>query len=126
MTLSKKFWIIACFVYFLFILSVMLAADLGMFVHASWAQHPYDKVAHFTFYGIASFLCHRATSKRMVKIFNYRIPLGPGIFTIFTAAEEMLQAILPHRTSSIEDFLSSFAGIVVFYLMGEIWDRKKS
>ena len=46
-------------------------------------------------------------------------------FTVFTAAEETLQAILPNRTASIEDFLFSFDGIAVFYLVGEVWDRKK-
>ena len=58
-------------------------------------------------------------------LFNYSIPFGPAIFTIFTAAEEMLQAILPNRRASIEDFLFSFCGIAVFYSIGEVWDRKK-
>jgi hypothetical protein len=44
---------------------------------------------------------------------------------IFTAAEEMLQGILPNRSASIEDFLFSFCGIAVFYWIGEVWDRKK-
>lgn len=126
MTLSKKFWIIACFVYLVIILSIMLVADLGILANFSLARPPYDKLGHFVLYGIASFLCHRATSKRMINILNYPIPFGPGIFTIFTAVEEMLQAILPNRTASIEDFLFSFGGIVVFYWIGEICDRKKS
>jgi hypothetical protein len=37
----------------------------------------------------------------------------------------MLQAILPNRSASIEDFLYSFCGIAVFYGIGEVWDRKK-
>jgi hypothetical protein len=125
MTLSKKFWIIACFIYFGFILSIMLVADLGILVNFSLARPPYDKLGHFVLYGIASFLCHRATSKRMINILNYPIPFGPGIFTIFTAMEEMLQAILPNRTASIEDFLFSFGGIAIFYWIGEIWDRNQ-
>jgi len=104
----------------------MLMADLGLLVNFSPAHPPYDKVGHFVLYGIASFLCHRATGKRMVDILNYPIPFGPTIFTVVTAGEEMLQAILPHRTASIEDFLFSFAGIVLFYWIGEIWDTKKS
>lgn len=104
----------------------MLVADLGLLVNFYLAHPPYDKVGHFVLYGIASFLCHRATSKRMVNILNYPIPFGPALFTVFTAAEELLQAILPKRTASIEDFLFSFGGIVIFYWLGEIWDRKKA
>jgi len=89
------------------------------------AHPPYDKFGHFVLYGIASFLCHRATGKKKMILFNYSILFGPAIFTIFTAAEEMLQAILPNRSASIEDFLFSFCGIAVFYWIGEVWDRKK-
>jgi VanZ family protein len=60
-----------------------------------------------------------------MNLFNYSIPFGPGIFTIFTAAEEMLQGILPNRSASIEDFLLSFCGIAVFYWIRKFWDRKK-
>ncbi|WP_293122703.1 VanZ family protein [Microcoleus sp. bin38.metabat.b11b12b14.051] len=124
MKLSKKFWIVACLVYFLIILSIMLVADMGLLVNFSLAHPPYDKVGHFILYGIASFLCHRATGKKMMSLFGYPIPFGPALFTIFTAGEETLQAILPNRTASIEDFLASFAGIIVFYGIGEVWDRK--
>lgn len=122
---SNRFWIVASVVYFLIILSIMLLADMGKFVNFSLAQPPYDKVGHFVLYGIASFLCHRATGKKMMSVFNYPIPFGPALFTIFTAGEELLQAILPNRTASIEDFFASFAGILVFYWIGEVWDRKK-
>jgi hypothetical protein len=70
-------------------------------------------------------LCHRATGKKMMRLLNYSIPFGPALFTLFTAGEEMLQGILPNRTASIEDFLFSFAGIAVFYGIGEVWDRTK-
>ncbi len=123
--LSKKFWIVASVLYFLIILSIMLIADMGKLVNFPLAHPPYDKLGHFVLYGIASFLCHRATGKKMMSLFNYAIPFGPAIFTVFTAGEEMLQGILPNRTASIEDFLFSFAGIAVFYGIGEVWDRKK-
>ena len=125
MKLSKKFWIVTSVLYFLIILSIMLIADMGKLVNFPLAHPPYDKLGHFVLYGIASFLCHRATGKKMIRLLNYAIPFGPAIFTVFTAAEETLQAILPNRTASIEDFLFSFAGIAVFYLVGEVWDRKK-
>ncbi|MCC3406963.1 MAG: VanZ family protein [Microcoleus sp. PH2017_10_PVI_O_A] len=122
---SKKFWIVACVLYLLIILSIMLVADMGKLTNFPLAHPPYDKLGHFILYGIASFLCHRATGKKMMMVLNYPIPFGPALFTIFTAGEEMLQAILPNRTASIEDFLFSFAGIVVFYWIGEAWDKEK-
>ncbi|MBE9187772.1 VanZ family protein [Microcoleus sp. LEGE 07076] len=125
MKLSNKFWIVACVLYFLMILSIMLVADMGLLVNFSLAHPPYDKVGHFVLYGIASFLCHRATGKKMMMVLNYPIPFGPALFTMFTAGEEMLQAILPNRTASIEDFLFSLGGILVFYWIGEVWDKKR-
>lgn len=123
---KNKGWIIASVLYLLFILSVMLLADMGILVNFPLAHPPYDKLGHFILYGIASFLFHRATGKKTIDILNYKLPAGPLIFTIFTAAEELLQAILPNRTASIEDFLFSFSGIVIFYGIGEIWDSKKA
>jgi len=123
---SNRIWIIAGFLYFLILLGIMLLADMGKLVNFPLAHPPYDKLGHFILYGIASFLCHRAINRRMMAIFNYPIPLGPFIFTIFTAAEEILQGILPNRSASIEDFIASFSGIVVFYGIGEVWDKKKA
>ncbi len=122
---SKKFWIVACVVYFFILLGIMLMADMGLLVNFPLAHPPFDKLGHFILYGISSFLCHRATGKKMMMVLNYPIPFGPALFTMFTAGEEMLQGILPNRTASIEDFLFSFAGIAVFYGIGEVWDRKK-
>jgi VanZ family protein len=103
----------------------MLLAGTAKLVNFPLAHPPYDQLGHFILYGIASFLCHRATGKKNMNLFNYSIPFGPVIFTIFTAAEEMLQGILPNRSASIEDFLFSFCGIAFFYWIGEFGDRKK-
>jgi VanZ family protein len=123
---SRKPWIIACFIYLLILVGIMLLADTGKLLNFPLAHPPYDKLGHFILYGTASFLCHRATGKRMVNILSYRVPIGPLLFTIFTAAEELLQSILPNRSASIEDFLCSCGGIIIFYWIGEIWDRKKT
>lgn len=123
---TQKTWIIAFIGYFIIILTIMLVADLGMLPLKFLSNIPYyDKIGHFFLYGIASFLCHRATGKKMMAIFHYPIPLGPFIFSIFTIAEEMLQAILPHRTASAADLFFGMLGIILFYWLGEIWDGKK-
>ena len=69
MKLSKKFWIVAGFVYFLILLSIMLLAGTGKLVNFPLGHPPYDKLGHFVLYGIASFLCHRATGKKNMNLF---------------------------------------------------------
>ncbi|MEG4573461.1 hypothetical protein QUA56_12315 [Microcoleus sp. N3A4] len=54
MKLSNKFWIVAGFLYFLMILSIVLIADTGKLVNFPLAHPPYDKLGHFVLYGIAS------------------------------------------------------------------------
>lgn len=124
MKFGNKGWTIACFLYLLILLGIMLLADTGKLMSFPLAHPPYDKLGHFILYGIASFLCHRAIGRRAVAIFRYPVPLGPLIFTLFTAGEEILQAILPYRSASLEDFIASFCGIVIFYGAGELWERK--
>ncbi|MBD1940150.1 VanZ family protein [Microcoleus sp. FACHB-68] len=122
---SNLGWIIAFFGFFAILLLIMLLADLGRLPLPLFQQEPFDKVGHFCLYGIASFLSHRAINRRMMAIFNYPIPLGPFIFSLFTAFEETLQATLPNRSASFLDFAASMAGIIVFYWVGEVWDRKR-
>ena len=47
---SNKFWIVACVLYFLIILSIMLVADMGLLVNFPLAHPPYDKLGHFILY----------------------------------------------------------------------------
>lgn len=121
MSLKNQGWIIACCLYFLLLLIIMLLADFGQLrgLLFTLSQPPSDKFGHFILYGIGSFLIHRAMNKRLIVIFHQNLPLGPFIFTLITAFEEMLQSILPHRSASMEDFIASFLGIIIFYLVGE-------
>lgn len=116
----SKNWAIACCCYFAVLLAIILFADLGMLPVRELSKIPhYDTIGHFFLYGIASYLSYRALRKRAIAIFGYNLPLGPAIFTIFTIFEEVLQAILPHRTFSLLDLGASFLGIVVFYGIGK-------
>ena len=122
--LSTINWKLAFFSYLGILLGIMLLADTGMLKTFILAHPPYDKPGHFILYGIASFLSHRAINRRYLVIFGVSIPLGPFIFSHFTAFEEILQAILPNRTASFEDFFASMAGIILFYYIGEKLDKK--
>ncbi|KMW70901.1 hypothetical protein WN50_31790 [Limnoraphis robusta CS-951] len=109
------------------IFAIMLVADFGKLPYAQLEKIPYyDIIGHFFLYGIASFVCHRATNRRMMMIFHLPIPFGPFLFTLVTIAEEVLQHILPHRTFSLLDLGASLIGIVLFYKIGEIWFPQNS
>lgn len=118
-------WIVAFISYFLILLGIMALAAKGKLVNFSLAHPPYDKLGHFILYGIASFLGHRASGRRMMVILGYPLPVGPLIFTLFTIAEEMLQAMFPNRSAGFDDLLASFSGIVLFFWLGELWDNRK-
>ncbi|HEY9810773.1 MAG TPA: VanZ family protein [Halomicronema sp.] len=124
LSLSTINWKIAFFAYLATLVGIMLLADLGMLKTFILAHPPYDKLGHFMLYGIASFLSHRAINRRYLVIFGVSIPLGPFIFSHFTAFEEILQSILPNRSASFEDFFASMTGIILFYWIGEKLDKK--
>ena len=125
MKLNRFAWIVLCVIYLAILLLIMLLADLGTLNVPLFTQPPYDKVGHFGLYGRASFLTHRALNRQMLKILSFSFPLGPFIFSLFTIFEEILQEILPNRTFSLLDLAASFAGIIVFYWLGEVWERRK-
>lgn len=122
---SAQGWIIAGSLYFLTLLGIMLLANTGKLVNFPLAHPPYDKLGHFILYGIASFLFHRASGRRVMVLYCYPIPLGPLLFTLFTIAEEIIQAILPNRSAGIDDFIASFSGIILFFWLGELWDNQR-
>lgn len=127
MKINQRAWIIIAILYLMLILAIMLVADFGKLPDAQLSKIPnYDIIGHFFLYGIASFVCHRATNRRMMMVFKYPIPFGPFLFTLVTIAEEVLQHILPHRTFSLLDLGASLLGIVLFYKIGEIWFPKNS
>lgn len=124
LSLSTFNWKIAFFAYLATLVGIMLLADLGMLKTFILAHPPYDKLGHFMLYGIASFLSHRAINRRYLVIFGVSIPLGPFIFSHFTAFEEILQSTLPNRSASFEDFFASMTGIILLYWIGEKFDKK--
>lgn len=127
MKLTHQAWMIACTGYFLILIGIMLTADFGLLPYAFLEQIPYyDTIGHFILYGIASFLSHRATGRKMLIIFNYPVPFGPFLFVGFTIAEEILQMILPNRTFSFLDLTASLLGIILFYQWGEYQDQRNN
>ncbi len=119
---SRKPWQIACFLYFLLLLSIVILADTGNLPYQLLEKIPYyDVYGHFILYGIASFLTHLALGGKKMIINKIFIPLGPFLFTLVTIGEEMMQAYFPTRTFSLIDLTSSLTGITLFYYLAELW-----
>jgi VanZ family protein len=74
-----------------------------------------DKPAHLILYGIATFLGHRALSRRHIRCWGWPIPLFPALFTLFTLGEELAQKLSPNRTLDAMDLVASLAGIAIGY-----------
>jgi hypothetical protein len=119
---SQKPWQIACFLYFLLLLLIVITADMGNLPYDLLGKIPhYDVYGHFILYGIASFLSHLALGGRKIVIDQIFLPLGPFLFAIVTIAEEIMQTLFPTRTFSLLDLSSSLIGIILFYYLAELW-----
>lgn len=119
---SQKPWQIACFLYFLLLLLIVITADLGNLPYSLLEQIPfYDVYGHFILYGIASFLTHLAWGGKKIVIYPLFFPLGPFVFTLVTITEEIMQQYFPKRTFSLLDLSSSLIGIILFYYLAELW-----
>ncbi|NJK36615.1 MAG: hypothetical protein HC835_03825 [Oscillatoriales cyanobacterium RM2_1_1] len=120
-------WRVACLIYLLILLTIMLIADFGKLPIELLSKVPnYDIILHFILYGIASILSYRALNCQMMMILGWPLPLGPFLFSLITIAEELLQRILPHRIFSLIDLSASLLGIVLFYSVGRVYFPPKT
>lgn len=105
--------------------SIMLWAAYSDRLPLEWlAQFPnYDKVGHVVLYFAASYLGHRLCSQKHVRVPAQRggvsLPVFPGLFTLFTVTEELLQRFSPYRTLDMGDLICSVAGIVLGYWVAQ-------
>jgi VanZ family protein len=71
-----------------------------------------DKVAHFCEYGFFALLFSRALTSGVLFSISGRQLLGViAAGGIYAATDEFYQSFIPHRTSSIYDWLADMAGI---------------
>jgi len=118
--LKQKHWIILGISYTTVIFIILILAYTGHIPTEIAAIPAYDKIGHFTLYGIWSYLAWLATNRFM----KFKIPMGPAIITIFTIAEEFLQAFSSNRTSSLADLFFSLTGVWLAILLDLHFHRK--
>jgi VanZ family protein len=87
---------------------VSLAMAIAVFVGAEspaagTIAHPWDKVAHFLYYGVMALLLAHGLGRRWWWIALFAVPL-------VGALDEWHQAAVPGRESSVFDWLADLAG----------------
>jgi len=123
--MNRKVWLIIALLYSLIFVITVITADFGMLNLGIIEKIPYyDLFGHFIVYGMGSVISYHASGKRKINLL-FRLPLAPFLFSLFTIIEEILQKLVPSRTFSYADIVASLAGIVLFYLISELYMKKK-
>lgn len=104
--------------YLLFLAFVVVAADLGMLnVFSGWLhQIPWgDKLCHFVFVGILSFLACRTLSNQLGGGRRRIVGLATiACLALLTSLEELSQSALSSRQFSRFDMLANISGACAF------------
>jgi VanZ family protein len=125
-TMVRRKWIVLSSLYFLVLLGIFMAANLGWLPTELLSNIPrYDLWGHFLLYGLAAYLCHRAFGKQMLRVGWFSFSLGISILIGFLVVEEIFQMTVPRRTPSWQDLAAGFLGVLVFYRLGEYCDRTR-
>ncbi|PSN19173.1 hypothetical protein C7271_08710 [filamentous cyanobacterium CCP5] len=119
-TPSRQFsvWILA-FIYLATFLTILLLAYSGNLPGWLGSVPYYDKIGHVVLYAVASYLGHRVYCHRHLRLWNWQLPLFPGLFLVVTLAEEFIQHLSPNRTFDAVDLIASLAGILLGWQLAQ-------
>lgn len=117
----EKTWTFRLTLYFasLLALSGLAYADrlpewTHAFPHSDW-------VAHFLFLGGLGWMLHLAMRRRLW----FWIPVGPGVASVWSLADESFQLMSPHRSFSFADMAANFLGIWLVYGLWLLFQKRK-
>mgnify|MGYP001793315351 CR=1 FL=1 len=110
--------------YGIFFLVMLVLAYQGT-LPVAWLSnfHNGDKIGHLILYCLPSYLGH--TLFRHKHFSSLRLPAFPGLFTLFTIAEELSQGLSPNRTLDAGDMVCSLIGIAVGYWLAQRQARRR-
>ena len=113
------------FLYCIFIVAVLLAADLGLMPKISAFVQGYsglDKVGHFILVGILAWLLNSAFRLGQLNLGGLRIFIGTIVVVTVVTLEEVAQLWIYTRRFELIDLLAGYLGIAT----AEIALRRKS
>ena len=100
--------------YCIFIVAVLLVADLGLMPNISALLQGYsglDKVGHFILVGILAWLLNSAFRLRQVNLGRLRIFVGTIVVVTVVTLEEVAQLWIHTRRFELIDLLAGYLGI---------------
>jgi len=103
------------------VLAVSLVAYTGTFSsgNVAWLRVPgMDKVLHFALFGLLALGVHLQTRGRMISVARMRLPLAVLLPLLGATAEELVQALSPHRSADPGDLLADMLGMLAFWQLG--------
>ncbi|MEL7144422.1 MAG: hypothetical protein AAGL08_19675 [Cyanobacteria bacterium J06573_11] len=114
---SRKVVLLSACYGVLFLLMLVLAYQGTLPVAWLSNVHNADKIGHLVLYCVPSYLGHILF--RYKHIAPLRLPVFPGLFTLFTITEELIQGLSPNRTLDAGDMVCSLIGIAVGYRLAQ-------
>jgi VanZ family protein len=110
---------IALLVYVVFILAVIMIANIGgtfeMFsfvLQYEWG----DKVGHFGLIGVLALLTDLALGQKSWR----HVPVGPAIIVVLVTLEELSQLAMTTRTFDLVDLSADLLGVITFVGLGRL------
>jgi hypothetical protein len=117
---------VACFLFALFIGSVIYAADMGIGQRYFDIVRSFplgDKISHFVLMGMMSALANLAARGRPVRFGSVSFGVGTLIVAIVVVAEEISQIWVPGRTFDLFDLVADFLGILCGAILAARYGR---
>lgn len=113
----------------LVLVGIVVIANLGygdVFFSVARAIPHGDKICHFILMGLLSFFVNTAFSARRFGIMSIRVLKGSFIVFAIVTAEEISQLFFEHRTFSISDLMSDYAGIFLFGRLAAVLEKRRN
>lgn len=117
----RRVWIGALALQALAMLVILALAYTGTLPIFWYAGPGFDLLGHAVLFGTLALLADRALGRRAI----LGVRLGLALVLLLAAAEEALQALSPHRTASLWDFLADVVGVVVLCWLADTVTRRR-
>ena len=118
-------WTLLLLAYVAFFVGVLTLAYAEV-LHTSSIGHGVDKIGHFGFVAILTYLAHRAAGRRWTRRLGLPLPAAPVAVLLIITAEEIAQHWAPSRTADINDWLADLAGVVSALAVDWWWQRSRT
>jgi len=122
--MSKNFAILL----FFFVLLIIAMIASGIFDQANdwvYSNHVNDKIAHFIFGSILTFLAYFIFYPHKLRFWFLEIPLGTLILLFVFGIEETSQVFIRGRDADPFDLLASWSGLLLGSLLAVWWNKMR-